>query len=175
MHVGSRRNCGAGIVLGGPNWLGQKQQGECDGSYAWHLRPSLYFDERTPGSRRFALIIPGRAPSPESTGRTTRPRSKRRRGTCARPASGFASWVRVQCLAQRLTIVVIVAVRVILVFVPVLVLVETEHIEEIAHRGAVERYIRIVWRDNRVLQVVPAAAGQRLQMPVALDELHDRS
>src|SRR5262249_6426754 len=58
--------------------------------------------------------------------------------------------------------------------VMVFVLVELKHIEEITDGRAVERHIGIVVIDDRVRQIVAAAACQRLQMPVALDELHNR-
>src|SRR3954469_10350308 len=51
---------------------------------------------------------------------------------------------------------------------------EVERIEQIAERRAVGRHIRIVLRRLRVGQIVTAAIRQRLELPVAFDELQDR-
>src|SRR5260370_1261637 len=53
-------------------------------------------------------------------------------------------------------------------------MVEMEHVEEIAEGRAVERHIGILVLDNRVGEIIPAPTGQRLQMPVSLDELQNR-
>ncbi len=53
-------------------------------------------------------------------------------------------------------------------------MVELEHVEKIAEGRAVERHIGILVLDNRVREIIPAPIGQRLQMPVPLDELHNR-
>src|SRR5215471_8425971 len=60
------------------------------------------------------------------------------------------------------------------VIVAIVVFVKMEHVEQVADGRAVQRYVRIVFRGNRIRQIVAAAAGQRFQVPIALDELHDR-
>src|SRR5258708_32039217 len=54
------------------------------------------------------------------------------------------------------------------------IIVKMEQVEQIPNRRAVERYIGIVFVHHRVGQIVAAAGGERLQLPVALDELYDR-
>src|SRR6266852_1013917 len=54
-------------------------------------------------------------------------------------------------------------------------MVEVERIEQVVERRAVGRHIRIVLRDFRVGKIVTAAGRQRLELPVALDELQDRN
>lgn len=54
------------------------------------------------------------------------------------------------------------------------ILIEMEHIEKISHSWRVERHVGVAGIDNWVFQIVAAAAGQRFQVPVPLDELHDR-
>jgi hypothetical protein len=73
----------------------------------------------------------------------------------ARPASVLKLGQNVWLEPNRLTIVVVADAIPILIFA----FVEMEHIEEVADRRAVERHIGIVIIDNRVLQIVPAAAG----------------
>src|SRR5262245_21380479 len=51
---------------------------------------------------------------------------------------------------------------------------EVEGVEEIAERGHVHRYVRIVRADPGIRQVVAAARAHRAEMPVALDELVER-
>src|ERR1700761_2400797 len=51
---------------------------------------------------------------------------------------------------------------------------EVEQVEQIADRRAVGRNVRVALRRNRVRIIVPAAVGDRLQAPIALDELDDR-
>jgi predicted thioesterase len=51
--------------------------------------------------------------------------------------------------------------------------VEVEHVKEIAEGRTVERYIRVIVVDNRVREIVPAPLGQRTQMPIPLDELQN--
>src|ERR1700709_1931078 len=53
-------------------------------------------------------------------------------------------------------------------------MIEVERIEQIAKRRAVGRHVRIFFRGLRVGQVVTAAIRQRLELPVAFDELQDR-
>ena len=53
-------------------------------------------------------------------------------------------------------------------------MVEVERIEQIIERRAVGRHVRIVLRRLRVGKIVTAAGRQRLELPVALDELQDR-
>src|SRR5262249_44224115 len=61
-----------------------------------------------------------------------------------------------------------------LVVVPVLIAVaEVEEVEEIADSRGIERHIGIVVIGNRIREVVTAASGERLQIPVAFDELED--
>ena len=55
----------------------------------------------------------------------------------------------------------------------VVVMVETKQIEKVSDGRAIERHIRIVVIRNWVREIVPAAIGQRLQIPVSLDELQD--
>jgi hypothetical protein len=56
---------------------------------------------------------------------------------------------------------------------PVLV-AEIEHVEQVADGGHVEWHVRITYGRDRIGQIIAAALGQRLQMPVPLDELHNR-
>ena len=56
----------------------------------------------------------------------------------------------------------------------VAVVIEVEQIEQVAQRRAIHRHIRIVAPRMRVREIVPAPFGQRLQVPVALDEFRDR-
>ena len=49
-----------------------------------------------------------------------------------------------------------------------------EAVEQVVERRAVGRHVRIVLRRLRVRQIVTAAIRQRLELPVALDELQDR-
>ena len=60
-----------------------------------------------------------------------------------------------------------------LVSIPVPIVIEVEHIEEITNGRAVHRYIRVVLFDAWIFQVVTAPAGQRFQMPVPFNELQD--
>src|SRR3954452_22383235 len=53
-------------------------------------------------------------------------------------------------------------------------MIEVERIEQVVERRAVGRHVRIVLRGLRVRQIVTAAGRQRLELPVALDELQDR-
>src|SRR5215510_3315613 len=52
--------------------------------------------------------------------------------------------------------------------------VELEHVEEIADRRLVRGNVWIVVAAPGVRQVVAAAARQRLEAPIALDEFQDR-
>jgi len=52
---------------------------------------------------------------------------------------------------------------------------EVEHIEQIADRRHVGWDIGIAGGHDRVRQIVTAAAGERLQSPISLDEFQDRS
>jgi hypothetical protein len=54
------------------------------------------------------------------------------------------------------------------------VMVELKHIEKIPDGRTIERHVRIIVVGNRVRKIVPAAIGQRLQIPIPLDELQDR-
>ena len=49
-------------------------------------------------------------------------------------------------------------------------MVEIEHVEQVADRGAVYRHVRIVPVRVRIRQIIAAAAGQRQEVPVALNE-----
>jgi hypothetical protein len=60
------------------------------------------------------------------------------------------------------------------ILVLVVVFAEIKQVEEVADRRIVPRNIGIVVIGLRVRQVVSAAIGQRLQVPVALDELQNR-
>src|SRR6266478_5747141 len=53
-------------------------------------------------------------------------------------------------------------------------MVELEHVEKIAEGRAIRRHIRIVVVLRRIRKIIPAPTGQRLQMPVSLDELQNR-
>src|ERR1700716_1344041 len=53
-------------------------------------------------------------------------------------------------------------------------MVEVESIEQVGECRAVSRHVRIVLRRLRVGQIVAAAGRQRLELPIALDELQDR-
>ncbi len=53
--------------------------------------------------------------------------------------------------------------------------VEVERVEQVSKRRAVGRHIRIVLRERRVGEVIAAAVGKRLEVPVALDELQQRN
>jgi hypothetical protein len=54
------------------------------------------------------------------------------------------------------------------------IVLEVEHYEQIADCRAVHRHIGIVFVCNRIRKIVAAATAQRLEAPVALDELEDR-
>ena len=56
----------------------------------------------------------------------------------------------------------------------IVIMLELEHHEQIADRRAVHRHIGIVFVRNRIGKIVAAANAQRLEAPVALDELEDR-
>src|SRR5579863_221186 len=58
--------------------------------------------------------------------------------------------------------------------VTIAVVIEIEHVEEIADGRAVDGNVGIVPSAVRVREVVTAAAGERIQAPVSLDELQDR-
>src|SRR5262249_7702909 len=62
----------------------------------------------------------------------------------------------------------------VLVLILVLAAIEVEHIEQVADRRHVGRDVEIVGHD-RVRQIVTAAAGERLQSPVSLDEFENRN
>src|SRR5262245_9825691 len=49
-----------------------------------------------------------------------------------------------------------------------------EHVEEVADGRVVAWHIGIVFMRNWIRQVVAATRGQRLEPPIALDELQDR-
>ena len=49
-----------------------------------------------------------------------------------------------------------------------------EHLEEIANRGHIERYVGVTTRHHRIGQIIATAGGQRREVPVALDELQHR-
>ena len=53
-------------------------------------------------------------------------------------------------------------------------LAEIEHVEQITNCRAVHWHIRIVSVWMRVRQIIAAAAGERGETPVALDEFQDR-
>ncbi len=53
-------------------------------------------------------------------------------------------------------------------------MIEVEGVEQIRQRRAVGRHVRIALLHDRVREVVAAARGQRLQLPVTLDELQQR-
>jgi hypothetical protein len=65
------------------------------------------------------------------------------------------------------------AVAVVITVIAVMIAVEVEEIEEVSDGRAVERHIGIVVVRHRVGEIVAAAVGQRLQLPVAFDELED--
>jgi hypothetical protein len=52
-------------------------------------------------------------------------------------------------------------------------LIEVEEVEEVADGRAILRHIGIVVINLGVGEIVPAAIGQGLQLPVAFDELED--
>src|SRR5262245_29557336 len=54
-------------------------------------------------------------------------------------------------------------------------MIEVEHIEQVTDRRHVGRDIGIVGGHDRVRQIVAAAAGERIQSPISLDEFQDRS
>src|SRR5258708_8530934 len=53
-------------------------------------------------------------------------------------------------------------------------MVEVEAIEQVGERRAIGRHVRIVLRSLRVGKIVAAAGRERLELPVALDELQQR-
>jgi hypothetical protein len=67
------------------------------------------------------------------------------------------------------------AVAAMLVIVIVIVIVaEIEQIEEIAQGRAVLRYVGIVLIGARIGKIIAAAPGERIQIPIALDEFQNR-
>ena len=62
----------------------------------------------------------------------------------------------------------------VLPFLPLGTVVEVEHVEQISNRRRVDRGVRVAGRRDRIRQVVTAPVRQRVQMPVALDELEHR-
>src|SRR5215471_9500976 len=53
--------------------------------------------------------------------------------------------------------------------------VELEHVEQVADRRTVKRYVGVVSRRNRVWEVVSTALGEGFQVPIPLDEFQDRN
>lgn len=78
------------------------------------------------------------------------------------PKAALCCFVRV--------VVVLIAV---LVFALVVVVVELKQIEQIANGRAVFRHVSVIVIGNGIREVVSAALRERLEPPVALDELQD--
>ena len=71
---------------------------------------------------------------------------------------------------QRLSVVAAVIIAVVIA----VVVSEVEQIKEIADGRGIERHIGIVFLDNGVREIIAAAMGKRLQIPIPLDELENR-
>src|SRR5580704_8418824 len=50
---------------------------------------------------------------------------------------------------------------------------EVKQIEQVADGWTVRRHVRVIRRGDRVGEIIPAAAGDRRQAPIPLDELED--
>ena len=59
-------------------------------------------------------------------------------------------------------------------FAVVIPLIEIEHVKEVADCWRIGRRIGIVFVRARVRQIIAAADGERVEVPVALDEFEDR-
>src|SRR5262249_29479329 len=62
----------------------------------------------------------------------------------------------------------------VLPLLPLVMVPEVEHVEQVPDRGDVGRYVGRARAHDRIGQVVTAAVGEWLQVPVALNELHYR-
>ncbi len=64
--------------------------------------------------------------------------------------------------------------RLSVVVVVISIVVKLEEVKEVPERRTVERHIGIIVFDDGVREIIAAATRQRLEAPVALDELQDR-
>src|ERR1700733_315060 len=57
----------------------------------------------------------------------------------------------------------------------VAVVAEVKQIEQVANRGTVQRHVGIELERNRIRKIIAAPIRQRLQIPIAFDELQNRN
>ena len=84
------------------------------------------------------------------------------KAAAGRPFPGFVT--------QRFSVVAVVIIAVVIA----VVVSEVEQIEEIADGRGIEWHIRVVSLGYGVREIIAAAMGERLQIPIPLDELENR-
>jgi hypothetical protein len=75
---------------------------------------------------------------------------------------------------QRFSVVAAVIITVVITVVIAGVVSEVEQIKEVADGRGIERHIRVAFLGDGVREIIAAAMGERLQIPIPLDELENR-